>query len=53
MKKIVITGANSYIGTSFEKWLNNWPDKYKVDIVDVRTDAWKKTSLEHMMLFFT
>lgn len=41
MKKILITGANSYIGTSFEKWLSREPDKYKVDTVDMRDNAWK------------
>jgi len=24
MKKILITGANSYIGTSFEHWMQQW-----------------------------
>jgi len=41
MKKILITGANSYIGTSFEKWLAQWPGKYSVDTVDMRDDSWK------------
>jgi UDP-glucose 4-epimerase len=35
MKKILITGKDSYIGTSLEKWLSQWPDKYTVDTVDV------------------
>ena len=34
MKKILITGANSYVGTSFEKWLSQWLDKYHVDTID-------------------
>jgi nucleoside-diphosphate-sugar epimerase len=42
MKKILITGANSYIGTSLEKWLGQYPDKYKVDTVDMRGDSWKE-----------
>lgn len=42
MKKILITGANSYIGTSFEKWLKQWPEEYKVDTVSMRDDAWKE-----------
>lgn len=41
MKKILITGEGSYIGTSFQNWLVKWPDKYKVDIIDVRNDNWK------------
>ena len=41
MKKILITGANSYIGTSFEKWVAQWPDKYSVDTVDMKDGSWK------------
>jgi len=44
MKKILITGANSYIGTSFEKWLQQWPDDYSIDTVDVIGDGWKNKS---------
>lgn len=41
MKKILITGANSYIGSSFEKWVAQWPDKYIVDTVDMIDGSWK------------
>lgn len=44
MKKILITGANSYIGTSFEKWLNNWPNEYSVDTIDTKDQYWKEKS---------
>ncbi len=40
MKRILITGANSYIGTSFEKWLAQWPDDYLVDTLDMREESW-------------
>lgn len=43
MKKILITGAYSYIGTSFEKWVNNYPKNYFIDTVDMREDSWKGT----------
>lgn len=42
MKKILITGANSYIGNSFEKWVEQWPDKYSVDTVDMVDGSWKE-----------
>lgn len=42
MKKILITGSNSYIGTSVKKYLEQWPKKYKVDEISVRGDDWKK-----------
>lgn len=44
MKKVLITGADSYIGTSVEKWLNQ-PEffgMYQVNTVDMRGDGWKK-----------
>lgn len=42
MKKILITGKNSYIGTSLEKWLLHEPKKYAVDTVDMEKKTWKK-----------
>jgi UDP-glucose 4-epimerase len=42
MKKILITGKDSYIGTSLEKWLSQWPDKYTVDTVDMTSASWKE-----------
>lgn len=44
MKKILITGANSYIGTSFEKYLAQWPDQYQVDTVDMIDGTWREKS---------
>ena len=44
MKKILITGAGSYIGMSFERYLQQWPDRYQVDTIDMKGDAWKNTS---------
>jgi UDP-glucose 4-epimerase len=42
MKNILITGKNSYIGTSLENWLMREPDKYKVDTVDMKDGLWKE-----------
>lgn len=42
MKKILITGANSYIGISFEKWLEQWQEDYSIDTVDMKNDSWKE-----------
>ena len=44
MKKILITGANSYVGASFEKWLSQWPDKYHIDTIDMIDDTWREKS---------
>ena len=42
MKKILITGANSYIGTSFKKWMTQFQDEYQIDTLSVRGDAWRQ-----------
>lgn len=44
MKRILITGANSYIGTSFEKYMSQWPEKYQVDTVDMIDGSWREKS---------
>ena len=44
MKKILITGANSYIGTSFETYMAQWPDQYQIDTVDMIDGSWRKKS---------
>ena len=42
MNNILITGKDSYIGTKFAQWLSQWPDKYKVDTVDMKDGSWKE-----------
>lgn len=42
MKRILITGANSYIGMSFEKYMVQWPEKYQVDTVDMIDGTWRQ-----------
>lgn len=43
MKKILITGANSYIGMSFEKYIkDNYPNDYVVDTVDMIDGSWRE-----------
>lgn len=45
MKKILITGANSYIGTSFEKYIkDNFSDQYQIDTVDMIDGSWREKS---------
>lgn len=41
MKKILITGANSYIGTNLEEWLNRYNGEYKVSTIDLRDETWR------------
>ncbi|MCR5573161.1 MAG: NAD-dependent epimerase/dehydratase family protein [Candidatus Saccharibacteria bacterium] len=42
MKRILITGKDSYVGTSVKKYLEQRPKKYKVDELDVKGDEWEK-----------
>jgi len=44
VKRILITGAGSYIGTSVEKWLKKekFSGMYQADTVDMRGEDWKK-----------
>lgn len=44
MKRLLITGAGSYVGTCVEKHLRQWPDKYQVDTVDMLGDGWREKS---------
>jgi len=52
MKKILITGKNSYIGTSLENWLMREPDKYKVDTVDMKDGSWKEKDFSQYDVVF-
>ena len=42
MKRILITGENSYIGTSFDAFMKQYQDDYSVDTISVRDDEWKQ-----------
>ena len=45
MKKILITGANSYIGTSFEAWAKKrYPGEFEIDTVDMVDGSWRQKS---------
>ena len=42
MKKILVTGKGSYIGTNFVQELSQYPDKYQVDELDMMDGSWKE-----------
>lgn len=44
MKRILITGANSYVGTSVANYLETWQNRYQVDTVSLRGEDWKNRS---------
>lgn len=41
MKRILITGANSYIGTSFENWMKQFEESYHIETVDMVSSSWR------------
>lgn len=41
MKRVLITGAGSYVGSSVESWLRQWPESYRVDTLDMIGDSWR------------
>lgn len=42
MKRILITGANSYIGTSFEEYAKvHYPDEFKITTIDMIDSSWR------------
>lgn len=45
MKRILITGKNSYVGNSFEKWLEKFPEKYMIEKISLRDESWRKQDL--------
>ena len=51
MKRVLITGANSYVGTSFERWMQRYPD-YQVDTIDMVGGEWRNKSFSgHYAIF--
>lgn len=42
MKRILITGARSYVGTNFEKYLKQWSEDYYVETIDMLDSSWHK-----------
>lgn len=52
MKRVLITGKNSYIGTSVENWLMRESDKYKVDTIDMKDGLWKEIDFSQYDVVF-
>ncbi len=43
MKRILVTGKNSYIGDNFTHWMNQWPDNYQVIQESLIGQGWKQS----------
>src|SRR5699024_664273 len=44
MKKVLITGVNSYVGNKFAEWIAQYPNDYEVEKISLRNDEWRKMS---------
>lgn len=44
MKRILITGAGSYIGKSVKAWLERWQEDYRVETLSLRDNDWRARS---------
>ena len=42
MKKVLVTGENSYIGTSFERWNIEHGQMFDVNTIDMRSNTWQE-----------
>ncbi|MDR1522226.1 MAG: NAD-dependent epimerase/dehydratase family protein [Streptococcaceae bacterium] len=52
MKKVLITGAGSYVGTNFKKFLQNYSSKYNITTISVRDDQWKTMDFSKFDVIF-
>ena len=53
MKKVLITGANSYIGTSFERWMfEKHPEEFEITTIDMKNDEWKRNDFSRYDVVF-
>ncbi len=53
MKRVLITGANSFIGMSFEHYVNkNYSDSFTVDTLDMLQKSWKESDFSHYDVVF-
>ena len=45
MKRILITGVNSYVGNNLKNWLEKHPNKYHIEQISLRNDDWREEDL--------
>ena len=53
MKYVLITGAGSYIGQSFEQWaLHRYPEEFQIDTIDMIDENWQEKSFARYDIVF-
>lgn len=52
MIRVLITGANSFVGTNVERWLLKVPGEFHVDTVNTMNGAWKQADFSKYDVIF-
>lgn len=52
MRKVLIAGANSYIGTHVEQWLQKQSNEFHVDTIDTVNGRWKNADFSQYDVVF-
>ena len=52
MKKVLITGAGSYVGESVRRYIMAKDSSYQIDTVDTMGDNWKKVDYDQYDVVF-
>ena len=52
MKRVLITGANSYVGTNVEAWLKKASDLFEIDTVSTFNEEWKQANFSNYDVVF-
>lgn len=52
MIRILITGVASYIGTSFEKYIFQWPSDYQIETIDMIDGSWENKNFSSYDIVF-
>lgn len=52
MRKVLITGANSYVGTNVERWLLRHEGEFVVDTVDTMNNRWQEADFSEYDVVF-
>jgi nucleoside-diphosphate-sugar epimerase len=52
LKRVLITGANSYVGTNVEKWLMKEPENFYVETLDMKNPNWREFDFSKFEVVF-
>lgn len=53
MKRVLITGANSYVGTSFEQYAKlHYPTEFAIDTIDMIDGSWREKNFSDYDVIF-